>query len=367
MLTRLYIDNYKTLSNFELTLGRVQLLMGRNGTGKSSVLDVLAGIRALAVDGRDVEEVFPPDTLSAWSKSTVQRFELELQLGDDKLAYRLEIDHDPDPLIGGSSVHAESLQAGDRHVFTRASGKLRLFDDDGSAGRSWTPRLGRSALDVVSRGSGPAALEALRDWLSRLLIVRPNPAVLGGYSDGESPQLLPSLANFASWYRNVSASRPIAVATAQIALREVLAGFEEVGVELDARRHGQLRARMRGPHGAWRLDFDKLSDGQRVLFALYVIRHAAADARLLLFDEPENFVSLDEIQPWLFDLLEAADEPEGPQVLLISHHPELLNPLAPTRGIVLSRSGGGPTRTKPFASDALLPAAEVVARRLHDA
>jgi len=41
MLKRLYVDNFRCLVNFELRLDRVNLLLGENGTGKTSVFDVL--------------------------------------------------------------------------------------------------------------------------------------------------------------------------------------------------------------------------------------------------------------------------------------------------------------------------------------
>ncbi len=41
MLKRLYVDNYKCLVNFEFVPQQIQLLLGVNGTGKSSVFDVL--------------------------------------------------------------------------------------------------------------------------------------------------------------------------------------------------------------------------------------------------------------------------------------------------------------------------------------
>jgi predicted ATPase len=38
MLKRIYVDNFRCLVNFELKLDRVNLLLGRNGTGKTTVL-----------------------------------------------------------------------------------------------------------------------------------------------------------------------------------------------------------------------------------------------------------------------------------------------------------------------------------------
>ena len=43
MLQRIYIDNYKRLVNFDLPLRELSLLLGRNGVGKTAVLDVVLG------------------------------------------------------------------------------------------------------------------------------------------------------------------------------------------------------------------------------------------------------------------------------------------------------------------------------------
>ena len=47
MLKRLYVDNYKCLVNFEYQPGKVQLIIGGNGTRKSSIFDVLSLLRTL--------------------------------------------------------------------------------------------------------------------------------------------------------------------------------------------------------------------------------------------------------------------------------------------------------------------------------
>ena len=59
MLTRLYVDNFRCLQNFELDLDQANILLGRNGTGKTSVLDVLRNIQNLVARGWKVDEAFP--------------------------------------------------------------------------------------------------------------------------------------------------------------------------------------------------------------------------------------------------------------------------------------------------------------------
>ena len=48
MLTRLYIDNFRCFEKFEWRPGRKQLIMGGNGTGKTSLMDALHYLSAVA-------------------------------------------------------------------------------------------------------------------------------------------------------------------------------------------------------------------------------------------------------------------------------------------------------------------------------
>ena len=110
--------------------------------------------------------------------------------------------------------------------------------------------------------------------------------------------------------------------------------------------------------------FGELSDGQRCLICLYAILHfRVAFGGTVIIDEPDNFIALREIQPWLMGIEEMADDHKG-QVILISHHPEILNQWAPAYGVQFVRDGAGPVRVEKFKGDPESPlsAAELVAR-----
>jgi ATPase subunit of ABC transporter with duplicated ATPase domains len=88
-----------------------------------------------------------------------------------------------------------------------------------------------------------------------------------------------------------------------------------------------------------------------------------ANGHTVILDEPDNFVALREIQPWLSAVSDAIDESNG-QVLIISHHPELMNQWAPDFGVQFVREGLGPVRVKEFSGKAystLVPS-EIIAR-----
>ena len=64
MLTRFYADNFRCLANFELELDEANVFLGANGTGKTSVLEVLRKIQDLISRGRRIEQVFRHETLA---------------------------------------------------------------------------------------------------------------------------------------------------------------------------------------------------------------------------------------------------------------------------------------------------------------
>jgi ATPase subunit of ABC transporter with duplicated ATPase domains len=82
----------------------------------------------------------------------------------------------------------------------------------------------------------------------------------------------------------------------------------------------------------------------------------------VFIDEPDNFISLREIQPWLLAAEEAIEQHNG-QLILISHHPETLDHWAKEYGLRLSRELNGQVRAMKFSSagDNLQPS-ELIAR-----
>ena len=85
------------------------------------------------------------------------------------------------------------------------------------------------------------------------------------------------------------------------------------------------------------------------LIALYsLVRLAAGQGYTLFLDEPDNYVALSEIQPWLVELADACGD-TVPQAVLCSHHPELIDYLGADRGVLLEGESSGVTRAKTLA------------------
>lgn len=177
------------------------------------------------------------------------------------------------------------------------------------------------------------------------------------------------MTDFPSWYRHLTQEKLDDVVATRDALREVMDDFDGMVLTSAGRDRRELTVRMKAgetPLGGntFEVQFSELSDGQRALVVLYTLLHCSLEKDVTIcVDEPENFVALRELQPWLL-ALEDRVEATGGQVLIISHHPEFINLLSPENAVVFSRSGGGPVRLKPFSEseEGILPPAELVAR-----
>jgi hypothetical protein len=215
-------------------------------------------------------------------------------------------------------------------------------------------------------------LIGFRERLQRILIFSPDPLRMGSQSKKEQPRPDRWLHRLASWIRHLQLESPEASRQLNESLRqEVLDGLAGYKFGRQGERAYALKFEFGSPDSdagrkptTYFLRLDQLSPGQRTLVALYTILHAAVGAdTTLCIDEPDNYIALREIQPWLIALTDKVKDTGG-QCLLISHHPELIDYLAADYGTRFFRENGGPVRIQPFewAKDEVIRPAEVVAR-----
>jgi energy-coupling factor transporter ATP-binding protein EcfA2 len=361
MLKRIYCDNYKCLVNFEFRPEPVQLLMGRNGAGKSTIFEVLELLRDFAARGERCEDRFAGDTRTRWLEVPKQQFELDVEGKEGTYAYKLVVEEAGLPTH--ARVHHESVTMDGAPLFLFEKGMIHLFNDQSIDKVQFPFDSRRSGLAIVEPRPENRKLIWLKEWLARLLYIQIDPKRMGPRADKEAVYPTYDLENFAEWYRHLRLERGAEMDALRKSLIEVIEGFESLDLK-DAglnTRVLQVAARVDGKPVQY--SFSELSDGQRALVGLYALLHCSpGHESMLCIDEPDNFVALAEIQPWLSLLLDSQET--GLQLLVASHHPELLNQLATRKGIVLDRLGGRQSRVKPFSSQdqtALTPA-ELVAR-----
>lgn len=340
MLKRIYIHNYRTFVRFEWSPPPACVLVGDNGSGKSALLDVLWFVREVVVNGKRIDESGFPGTRTAWLDDPVQVIELELEHGGEHFTYRLESHLDSEDAHDRSrSSIVEQLSSGDKVLYGATGGTARLFDDAPGAQPSTVIPFDRrrSFLSGFEPGPGNHELAAFRSAIETMWMLKPDPLRIGGAAGQETRWLDRDLGNFASWYRTKVQEDFEAATRLREDLIEVMPGFSQLTLTPISSEARELRARFDFGGKTHEIGWDKLSEGQRLLVALYgALRFGFERAGLIALDEIENYVAPGEIQPWLRTMADVAAEGNR-QLIVISHHPESIDYLAADAAWRMSR------------------------------
>jgi ABC-type Mn2+/Zn2+ transport system ATPase subunit len=368
MLTRIYVDNFRTLVNFELLLGSRNLLIGQNGTGKSTVGEVLVLLHDFIVAGAKSDNIFSEYSLTRWQELPTQRFELEAELDGGRYRYILVIEHlkATGPDQPRTRVVQETLTLDGRPLVDFQGGTVQLYNDDSVKGPTYPFDPGRSALGTITPRDDNLKVMTFRRWSVQITVMKPNPRRMSAVAEKESNVLFDDASNFVGWYPRVSSADKRTDRALHDSLALVLQGFEALNSKPLEEHRQLLQVVFR--HGSQDLSlyFDELSDGQRALILLYSVLHfLVARGGTVWFDEPDNYVALDELQPWLAAVTDIVDDGKG-QILVVSHHPEFYNQWAVDYGRVFERDGCGPSRARAFElnSGVGVSPAEAIARGL---
>ena len=366
MLKRIYIDNFRCLVNFELNLDAINLFLGSNGSGKSTIFEILQKIQAFVSGDSKVEAIFKPADCTRWQTLQIQRFELEIIGNDGCYKYQLGIGHNRDK----SHVEYERLWFDNQPLLKFELGEVQLYRDNYSEGPQYPFDWSQSMLPSLMPRNDNTKLTWFRERMARFIIVQMVPSLIDDESNQAHKRLTPKMENFVSWYRYLSEDQGKVAEIGNI-LKKVLDGFANFKFERVSEDNLILKLRFLGDKdNSQPIDYrlNELSDGQKTLVALYALIHGTkSEDYTLWIDEPENFLALPEIQPWLIELYDLCCEKKV-QALLISHHPELINYLlASPIGYWFERQSNAPVRVRRISSEVAdnsgLSVAELIARR----
>lgn len=347
MLESIALHNYHCFVDFKLELSARLLIVGSNGSGKTSLWKALAGLQDVVVRGTEVATAYPSRTLTRWQNNRTQRFELDLRLSEDRYHYELHLAHGQKtnaPVIGLERLTL--LGNAPRPLYELLDGEVRLFGDDPSPAPRTSFRFNgkRSFLPDLEERPDNRRLTAFRAALGDAWLLAPTDRRMEATSKEDALWLERNGQNLASWLRSAFAERAGVSATLLKDLRTVMPGLKDMGLKPISREARELELRFEAAGVPYQIAVDELSDGQRVLLFLYAFLRGAADrAGMAFIDEPETGLAPHEMQPWLSAVASELED-HGGQLVVASHHPEVVDYLAPHRTVRFSRPEGGAVR-----------------------
>lgn len=350
VITRVRADNFRCFERFDFEPMQINLILGPNGSGKSSFLDLLHSLFLFTSGWSSVDELFPMEQRARFSRRAEKStsFRIDGHYGQRSLtleySYLLDvvhakngharIDHE-EVIVDGERVYAYDGQT----VSLREPGRMSSYRFSGKM----------SALSTIPAERGSLLSDCLGEF-RKLWVIRPIPQIIGSVSHEDVSWLKPDLSNFSDWFRGIIQSDPKLSSRINVNIRQVIEGYEGFSFEpvgYGANRPRELLLRFRGKSNITQrpgLSIDELSDGQRLLLALYTMLHfVVGNGYTLCIDEPENYLGLPEIQPWLDKLQDVAEKRKS-QVFMVSHHPRVINLLAASYGYWFERKGTGPVK-----------------------
>jgi predicted ATPase len=360
MLTRIYIDNFRCFVNFQYRPERKQLLLGTNGSGKSSLLSAIRDLKKFV---KGDANPFTQSTRTRWQDRPLQVLEIEALLDGQQYEYRIEIRLASE--TRQMSVSLERLRVSGASVFELANGEIRFFPNNSNQATAVPLETTKSALHLSQLSN--SHVRRFVEWMESVHCFRIDayPTAMDESADREDREPDDELQNFAGWYRHLVQAHPDENVRFLTSMKNVLTGFQALRFSSDEDGTRRLRADFSVPKKQ-KVNYaiSELSEGQRCLLALYMILHfLIAKGHTVFIDEPDNFIALGEIQPWLLAAEEAVEDYDA-QLVLISHHPEILNQWAATHGLRFFREDNGHVRTEKFKTDTNgdLQPSELIAR-----
>lgn len=339
MINYLKVDNYCSLVNFKIDFSSINLLLGKNGVGKSTLFTLLSNLRLFIQGDVDVLEAFPFGTLTRWQLVSVQTFEFSLTYEDFDYIYQLEIECNRDKQK--SRVKKEILLCDDKPIFKAENGKATLYNDSYKEGPELLVNWLSSGISSVYERADNKKLCAFKKAVGKIIVC--HPMTLIRRSDGlrsEDYGISYYADNISEVYCSILQSNPEKLGDLWRALKNINPCFSRTFLKGDAEKILWFEYDQQGQKSSYSIM--EISDGERMLFTLYFLIVMYFDNDFSIFlDEPDNYISLQEVSQFVQYIQDLSGDRK--QCVLISHHPNIIDFFAASNGIWLERRSYGAT------------------------
>ena len=367
ILEGIQIQNYRALKDVILgksfdnqaeALPRIMAVIGANGVGKSSLLDALGfigdclAIGVVAACDQPHRGGF--ERIRTLGQSGPITFEIRFRQNSDSrpISYSLRIDADKH---GNPYVAYERLRqrrAGQSHgqpysflELTNGVGEVwageSASDKEGSAKipvKFSDPQvLGVSSLGVLADHPRIAAFrEFLSGWYLSYFVpqlARSQPMA------GAEPHLNRTGENLAKYLQYIEREQPGGLKTVLQRIAKKVPGLKSI----DSVKAEDRRLLLRFFAEGYETPFfqQDMSDGTLKLLAYFLLMEDPDPAPLIGIEEPENGLHHQLLRALAAEFKDYAKRPRGPQVLITTHSPYLIDALSPSEVWVLGKGSDG--------------------------
>lgn len=317
MLSKIHIENFKSLRNVTLELQPVNLLIGPNNSGKTNFLKALEFLRRYRTSSCTVEEYF---------QNTYKHIAVEILL----------------TVEGFAQSHSTRLVWDEKQ---EAIIRTRFYNGEEE---NYTPSHNLSNLI--------ASLDTLGFYRPNPLKFTESQAVpYNNYINEDASNIVPFLDTLRERYKG-------SFAAIEEDLRKCIPEFHDFHLKIENTFTNKQDKRTFLKWGLYskstKMTYwaDELSEGVLYFVALLCIIHQPNPPKILLLEEPERGIHprrIKEVVDFIFNLAQTKDV----QVIMTSHHPYVLNEFEdiPEAVFVFDKDEEGATQIRNLQKDIIVP------------
>lgn len=343
-------------NNRQTALPRLVAIIGANGTGKSSILDALSFLGDCLAEGVEAACDKPHragfDKLRTLGSSEAMQFEIRYRReGEPPINYTLHIDCDSN---GHIYVAKEEL----KHKPIERVGRgqpLTFISLKNGKGSAWTggekiPKNRENiemandqelAIDSVGALKNHPEIQRFREFMKRWYLSYFVPELARRTPvSGAQPHLNRTGENLANYLQYIERERKPQFKQMLKSLGKKIPGLERI--EYEPTIQGDLILKFYAKGFGDKPFFQRaMSDGTLKLLAYLLLMEDPAPASLIGIEEPENGLHHQLLSALAHELKTYAQQESGPQVLLATHSPNLVDALSPDEVWVLEKTKAG--------------------------
>lgn len=337
VVRRLYVHNFRCLENFDLPIaGRSSaLLIGKNGSGKTTVAKSLEILQKIARGTNRVAELIKPQDLSRGRNDAPARFEIDIELNGKIYGYAVafEFPHGFKEL----RVLEEKLTVGGDLIFSRAIAKVHLARAGKENEADFMVDWHLVALPIIQHKSTEDPLFILKQWLARMLILRPMPGSMSGDSIEETLEPNLHVTDFGAWFSGLLAYTPAAYSKIDEYLKQVMPDLKDIKNPIVGTDSRSLLIQFADGQRSVNLPFSELSDGEKcfMICALVLAGNDTYGPVFCFWDEPDNYLAISEVGHFVLALRRAFQL--GGQFIATSHNAETIRRFSDDNTLLLFR------------------------------
>jgi hypothetical protein len=275
------------------------------------------------------------------------RFEIEVEIEAKTYGYVIALEF-PEG-FKELRVLEEKLTLDGTPVYTRELAKVNLARSGQEKSAQFHIDWHLAALPIIQQQSPKDPLFIFKQWLARMLILRPMPSMISGNSDKETLEPSPGLTDFGAWFSGLLKDAPSAYSKVDEYLKRVLPDFKDIKNPTVGEDSRSLIVQFSSDQRGLTVPFRHLSDGEKcfMICALVLAANDAYGPLLCFWDEPDNFLALSEVGHFVLALRTAFQS--GGQFIATSHNPEAIRRFSRENTLILYRKSHlDPTTVRPL-------------------